>query len=146
EPQVLAAVLAPSAPSAHELAEQVVEHVGEGRGEVERMTAAAACSAHALLERGMTEAVIGGALVAVLEDVVGLVQFLEAVLGGVVAVIAVRMMILRELAEGALDLLDRRGLLDTQDFVITALRHAHSLIKKRPSPLRREMTGSSSHH
>ena len=32
---------------------------------------------HALLERGMAEAVIGGALVAVLEDVIGLVDFLE---------------------------------------------------------------------
>ena len=39
----------------------------------------------ALLERGMAEAVIGGALVAVLQDFIGFVDFLEADFAGGIA-------------------------------------------------------------
>ena len=60
-------------------------------------------AAHAVLERGVTEAVIGGALVAVLQHVIGFVDFLEVVLAFVVARIAVRMMLHGELAERGLE-------------------------------------------
>ena len=76
-----------------------------------------------LLERGMAEAVIGRALLAVLQDLVGFGHFLEFVLAGVVAVIAVGVKFFGELPIGALDLFDRGALLATQDFVITALAH-----------------------
>ena len=71
------AALAPAAAAAlpgH--AEQVFENIGERRGKAGAEAGTAA--AHALLERGMAEAVIGGALVAVLQDFVGFVDFLEA--------------------------------------------------------------------
>ena len=57
----------------------------------------------AVLERGMTEAVVGGPLLGVLQRVVGLVDFLELALGFVVAGIAVGMELHRELAVGPFD-------------------------------------------
>ena len=64
-----------------------------------------AAAAHAaLLEGGMAVAVVGGALVAVLEDVIGLVDFFEPVLAVFVAGIAVGMVLHRELAESSLQL------------------------------------------
>ena len=62
-------------------------------------------AAHAaLLESGMAETVIGGALIAVLENVVGLVEFFELVLAVGVARVAVRVMLHGELAERGLEL------------------------------------------
>ena len=52
----------------------------------------------------MAEAVIGGALLAVLQDVVGLVDFLELVLAVFVARIAIGMVLHGELAERGLEL------------------------------------------
>jgi len=52
----------------------------------------------------MAEAVIGGALVAVFEDFVGFVDFLETDLAGGIARILVRVPFHRKLAEGALSL------------------------------------------
>src|SRR5205823_8014708 len=88
--EIAAAVLpAPTAPTAHELAEQIVEHVGEGRGKVETETIGAATAT--VLERGVSEAVIGRALLAVFEDVVGLADFLEAGTAAVIVRVAVGM-------------------------------------------------------
>ena len=103
-------------------AEHVFEDVGEGRAEI-GAEAVRAAHAAALLERGMAEAVVGGALVGVLEDVVGLVDFLELVLAVLVAGIAVRVTLHRELAIGRLELGVARGALDRQDFVVAALGH-----------------------
>ena len=94
----VAAATAAAPAAAH--AEQVVENIGEGRGEIGAEAAGAAAAA--LLEGGVAVAVIGGALVAVLEDLVGLVDFLEFVLAVLVAGIAVGMPFHRELAEGGL--------------------------------------------
>ena len=74
-----AAAAAPAAGAAH--AEEIVENIGEGGGEI----GAEAMAAATLLEGGMAEAVIGGALVAVLEHLVGLVDFLESMLAIAVA-------------------------------------------------------------
>jgi hypothetical protein len=52
----------------------------------------------------MPEAVIGGALVGVLEDVVGLVELLELVLAVLVAGIAVGMLLHGELATGGVEI------------------------------------------
>ena len=57
-----------------------------------------------MFECSMTEPVIGGALVAILEDVVRLVDFLEAVLAILVTRITVRVMLHGELAERRLEL------------------------------------------
>ncbi len=109
--------LAPGA--AHELAEQVVEHIGEIAAEVETAGGAVA----ALLEGGMAEPVIGRALVVVLQDVIGLVDFLEADFAVVVAGIAVGVVLLGETAIGGFDIRDARRLFDSEDVVKALLRH-----------------------
>ncbi len=78
----------------------------------------------ALLERGMAEPVIGGALVAVLQDFIGFVDFLEADFAGGIARILVRMPFHRQLAERRLELGIVRAPLDFKGFVVAALgRH-----------------------
>ena len=104
---------------------------------VEAKSAPKPCGARrpALLEGGVAEAVIGGALVGVLEDVVGLVDLLEAMLAVLVAGIAVGMPLHRELAERGLQLRLARGALDSQDLVVAALCHP-SLPPRAASRLR----------
>src|SRR5579864_3609489 len=116
--EIAAAVLAARAAAAHELAEKVIEHVGEGRGEIE---AARPATIHAILEGGVTEAVIGRPLLVVLEDVVGFVDFLEFNFGRVVAGIAIGVTLHRCLAEGGLNFLGARSLLAAERIVIAAL-------------------------
>ena len=77
-----AGALPAAAPAAHELAEQVVEDVRHGGGEVGPEAVAAAPLP---IERGVAELVVGGALLRVLQGLVGLVQLLELVLGVLVA-------------------------------------------------------------
>src|SRR5450759_2078260 len=97
----LAALPAAAAPAAAH-AKQIFENVGECMGKIG--TKAVRSPAHAaLLEGGVTEPVIGGALVAVLEDVIGLVEFFEFVLAFGVARIAIRMMLHGELAVGGFE-------------------------------------------
>jgi hypothetical protein len=69
----------------------------------------------------MAVAVIGGALLAVLENLVGFVDFLEFHFAGGVARILVRMPFHRQLAEGRLELAVVRVPLNFQGFVIAAL-------------------------
>src|ERR1700753_2907137 len=81
----------------------------------------AAHAAAALLERGVAEAVIGGALVAVLEDLVGLVDFLELDFALGIAGILVRMPLHRQLAERCLQPSVVGSALDFKGFVVAAL-------------------------
>ena len=85
----------------------------------------------ALLEGGVTEAVIGGALVAVLEDVIGLVDLFEFVLAFGVARIAIRMMLHGELAERGLELGVAAGARYAQNFVVVALGHAGPAVRSK---------------
>src|SRR5262249_34700372 len=92
-------------------------------------------------EGGMAEAVIGGALVAVLEDVIGLVELLEAVLAILVARIAIRMVLHGQLAEGRLELHLGGRARHAQDLVVVAFRHVSAsprapavVSSSRPSP------------
>ena len=78
---------------------------------------------HAAFESSMAEAVVGRSPLVVLQDVIGLADFLELDLGGVVAGILVGMKLHRQLAIGGLQDLDRRALLASQGFVITTLAH-----------------------
>ena len=86
--------------------------------------------AAAIGEGRMAEAVVGRALLAVREDLIGLVDFLELDLGFLVARIAVRVVLHRELAEGGFHLRLGRGLRDAEDLVIVALGH-----QRRPQVL-----------
>src|SRR5712671_1000068 len=84
-----------AAPAAvHELAEHLVEDVGKPSGKAK----IARTAPTSLLEGGMTKAIIGGPLLVILEDVIGFVDFLEFLLGALVARVAVRMMLHRECA------------------------------------------------
>ena len=78
-------------------AENAFEDIGESRAEIG--AEAVRAGAIALLEGGMAEPVIGRALVAVLQDVIGLADFLELDLAILVARIAVGMPLHRELAD-----------------------------------------------
>ncbi len=96
--QIGAALATAAAARAH--AENALEQIGECRAEIGAEAAGAAKPA--VFEGGMAEAIIGRTLVRVLEDLVRLVDFLEAELAALVARIAVRMPLHRELAEGGL--------------------------------------------
>src|SRR5690606_2356630 len=72
---------------------------------------------------GMTELVVGGTLLIVLQDVIGLVNFLELLLGRRIARIAVRMILHGELAISLLDFIALRTSGHAQDIVIVLLRH-----------------------
>ena len=75
-------------------------------------------AAHAaLLERGVSETVVGGPLLRVLQRLVGFVDFLELVLARGIARIAVRVELHGELAERALQFLLVRALLDAERLV-----------------------------
>src|SRR5207302_5150272 len=73
----IGAALAAGAATRAAHAKDALEQVGEGGAKIGPKTAAA--PAHALLEGGMAEAVIGSPLVRVFQNLIGLVDFLEAV-------------------------------------------------------------------
>ena len=61
-------------------------------------------AAHAVVEGRVAEAVIGRPALRVLQRLIGLVEFLEAVLGGGIAVAAVGMTLFGETAKGSFEL------------------------------------------
>src|SRR5262249_17557108 len=93
--------------------EKIVEYVGERCCEFRPKA-----RPHALLERRVTKAVIGSAFIAVLKDLIGLVEFLEAMFGVVVARIAIRVEFHGQLAIGGLEIGVVSTALDAKDFVI----------------------------
>ena len=74
-----------------------------------------------MFECRMTEAVIGSALIAVFENFVGLVDFLEAHFAGGVARILVRVPFHRKLAERRLEFGFVRVAVHSKGFVVAAL-------------------------
>jgi hypothetical protein len=89
---------------------------------------AASARPNSRLEGRMTEAVVSRPLLRIFQDVVGLVDFLEPVLGGLVARLCIRMILLGELAEGALQLLLVSGPPHPKNFVIVAFGHGAVVI------------------
>src|SRR5262245_26233578 len=71
----------------------------------------------------MAKAVIGGTLVGVFQDLIGLVDLLEALLARGVTGIAIGMPFHRELAEGSLNVGVVGAALDLEDLVVAALGH-----------------------
>ena len=106
----------------HELAEHLIEDVGEAGAEIEASGASTGRS-RALLERGVAEPVIGRTLLLVLQDVVGLVDFLELALGLRITRIAVRVILHRQLAIGLLDRILIGAAVDPKDLIEIAIRH-----------------------
>ena len=111
-----------AAPAAAHRAEHLLEDVGKPARKA-AAEAEIAGTAAAVLERGMAEPVIGGALLIVLQDVVGLVDFLEFLLGRLVARIAVRVILHRQLAVGPLQLVGIGRFRHAEYFVKVLLRH-----------------------
>jgi hypothetical protein len=107
--------------AAHELAEQVLEDVRHGRGEL--WAEAAPGAAAVAVEGGVAEAVVGGALLRILQRLVGLADFLEGVLGRLVAGVGIGVKALGQRAIGGLDLFVIGGPGDPENLVIIALGH-----------------------
>src|SRR5690606_25520423 len=92
--QVGAAVdIAASAATAGATAEDVAEDVGEGIGETARATAEAAAHAGLRIDPGVAVLVVGGALLGIGQDLVGLLGLLELFLGLRIVRIAVRVVL-----------------------------------------------------
>ncbi len=119
-----AALPAAGAALAHHVAEDVVEDVRHGGAEVAREAGGPVA---AVLEGGVAEAVVRGALLRILQDLVGRGDFLELDLGAVVARIAVRVILHGELAEGGLQRLVVGGALDAEEFVVVGFGSGHDV-------------------
>ena len=102
-------------------AEEVAEDVGEVREDVRVEARTLPAGA---LHAGVAEPVVARALFGVAEHGVGLGRFLEAFLGLLVAGIAIGVVLQRQLAIGALDVLLVRAPFDAEDFVVVAAAHA----------------------
>ena len=100
---------------------QDVAEVGEDR-RVEALRPARAVDA------GMAELVVAAALAGVGQHRVGLGRLLEAFLGPGVARVPVGVILERQLAVGALDLLLVRGARDAQNLVVVSLAHAFATL------------------
>src|SRR5690606_28800209 len=109
------------APPAHELAEQVVEDVGHGGGEVRPEATGRPSST--TVEGRMAELVVGGALLRISKSFVSLSDFLEAPLGVLVPRVEVGMAFLGQSPEGSLQLLFSRVSGYAKNLVIVALGH-----------------------
>src|ERR1035437_1470242 len=96
------------------------EHVEEVEGGVEREATEVR---HAVA--GVPVGVVALPLLRVAEPRVGLTDLLEALLGRLVALVAIRMELHRQLAIGALQLLRRGGALDAEHLVVVALHRRH---------------------
>jgi hypothetical protein len=113
----------PAAPSAHHVAEKIVEDVGH-RGREAVVHAA-------LIERGVTIAIVSRTLLGVRQMLVGFVQLLEPRLGLLVAGMPIGVTLHRRLAEGGLQVSVARRFGNAQSFVEIALGHRSA----RPQPM-----------
>src|SRR5690606_9163358 len=107
----VAAALTAAAP--HHVAENILEDVGESAAATKSATARET----AILEGGVAEAVIGGALLRVAQRLIGFVDFLEAMFRRLVAGIAIGVAIHGQLAERRLQRLFIGAFGDAQNFV-----------------------------
>ena len=79
----------------------------------------------------MAETIVGGAFIAVLQNLIGLVDFLEAYLAGRIARISIRMPFHGQFAKGRLELGFVRVPVDLKGFVVTALGRHQSIPPER---------------
>ena len=92
---------------------------------IKRIVEPAAPESSALGEGSMAEPIVGGAFVAVHQDVVSFTELLKFFFGVRIVRIFVGMKFDGEFAVGALDLVARDSSLDLEDFVIIAFRRRH---------------------
>ena len=123
-----ASTAAPSAAKHVSKAEDVAEDVAE----VHLLEAALRGAGATGGEGVVAVTVVGGALLGIAQDAVGLAALLEALLGGFVAGIAVGVVLQGKLAVGTLDLDIARGAADAEDFVIIAFGSSGQGVKRPP--------------
>ena len=111
----------PRPAAAGRAAAAAVEEVREDVAEPARVEAAEAAAAGGAPGRPEAAPVVGLALLGIREQVVGLLDLLEALLGLLVVRVAVGVVLADQLAVGLLDLVGRRRPLDSQDLVGIAL-------------------------
>jgi hypothetical protein len=120
--QVAAALLAGGAAVAAAHVEHLAEEIAEDVAEVALLEGtAAAGEARAVAECSVAVAVVGGALVGIGEDAVGLAAGLELLLGLGVVGITVGMVLHGKLAIRGFDLAVGSGAFDAQQFVVVGL-------------------------
>src|ERR1700730_1322551 len=125
EAQILAAHVGASAATARPAGpEHLLEDVAEHRAEIEALALEAAGSARSggALEGGGSVAVVGRALLRILQDVVGVGDVLELLLGGLIPRIAIRMVLHGEFTERLLEIVGARRSAHSEQLVIV-LRH-----------------------
>ena len=107
--------------------EDITEDVAQITEVAETVSAAVAAGAGAVvgIHSGMTELVIAGALLIVGQDFVGLTQFLELLLGGLVAGVPVRVILHGAFPVGLLYFISAGSLLDTQHLIVIAFVFCH---------------------
>src|SRR5688572_26990752 len=116
------------APARARAAEDVAEDVAEGlREPAEALLPRAAAHAHLRIHPGMPVGVVRAALLGLREHLVGLLRFLELLLGVLAVRIAVRVEFHRELAIGLLDVLVGGIPVHAEHFVVVALLGGHSV-------------------
>src|SRR4029079_8882730 len=108
----------PLCPRIHEFAEDRRENVGKALETSPAGGAERALTVHPVLESGMAKAVIGGALLRVLEDVIGLADRLEVSFLVGASAMAVGMAVHRQLAIGSLDRLVVGAACDAEQLII----------------------------
>ena len=121
--------LQPAEAPAEAAAEEAREDVPEV-AEVAEALEARAAEAGARVEGGVAVLVVLRALVVVGEDLVGLVDLLEALLAGLVARMQIGMVLLGELSICFFDLLGARALLQAEHLVVIAFV-CHSVLTDR---------------
>jgi hypothetical protein len=118
---------APAAAAAEDLAEDVGKDVAEPAH-------GARAGTNLRIDAGMAELVVGRALVGIRQDLVGLLRFLEVLLGLRVLRVAVRMPFHGEPPVGLLQVVLGAILVDPEHFVVVALRHAPFRTNERAAP------------
>ena len=104
-------------------AEHVAQDVGEVPELVEDRWIEAGPAAGGAAHSGVAEAIVRRPLLDIGEDGVGFRRFLELLLGRLVAGVAVRVKLHRELPVSALQLDFGRGAVDREDLVVVAFGH-----------------------
>ena len=83
---------------AHEIAEHFIKDIGEARATAAKAT----CATAAIFKRCVTKLVVGGALLIVLQDIIGFVDFLEFMFRRIITLITIRVILHGHLAIGLL--------------------------------------------
>ena len=115
--------IATTTAATEDVTEDIAEHIAEAAGTTTAKAAATEATAALTIDTGMTELVIGGALVSIGQHFVGFRDFTELLGRSFIIRVAVRVMLLGQASVRLLDVLGVGATLDTKHFVIITLGH-----------------------